>query len=163
MENKGKSKFIEFRNRDITKLFYLLGFDIRLVGNPEYPNFIMSNSFKLPINVSGNYLVIQSKFDRTGSKVQVELGKGKLNDKHVKDIRGRVIESMMDIEKRDIFKVKCGKLYLHEFKYMKGETRDIKFPVFATCNPKIIYTEDHADDIISKLSKEGYEVEIDKI
>ena len=118
----------------------------------------MDDNYKLPISVAGNSIIMYESFDNKDKKLQIELGKGKLEDENIKDIRKAVIESMVRIEKKNIFKIKLGEsLFLHDFKYVNmGGEHIPKYPLFAICDPKIIYTEEHAQEIIDKLSGDGY-------
>ncbi len=157
-QRKKNSTYTELRNRNIAKLFRLLGFGIRLVGNPDKPNFIIDNDFKLPIMVVGNNITINKNFeDKNG--LQIKLGEEKINSDNVKDISHAVISAIDCIEKKAIFKIKLGEsLYLHNFKYVsKNNNEHIpKYPLFAIYDPKIIYTFQYAHEILKKLTEDGY-------
>lgn len=150
------SKFIELRNRNIIKLFHMIGFNIRLVGNPEFPNFILDEEYKLPISVDGNAIVLRNKFNNSDDDLKIGLGKGKLDSNNIQHIGSKIIKFIFAIEKKAIFKIKLGaNLYLHDFKYI-GKDKP-KYPLFAIYDPKIIYTQEHAEEIIKNLNGEGYQ------
>lgn len=151
---KNKGKFLEFRNRDVVKLFHQLGINIRLVGNPEYPNLIMDNKFKLPVRVSGNEMIIYDKFEGE-EQVIVELGKDKITDENIQHIKDSVMNAMIGIERKGVYKIKIrnsGNLYLHDFRYTSLDGKDfIKHPVFSFIDPKIIHTEEHAKEVMDDI------------
>lgn len=137
-------------------------FRVRLVGNPEKPNFIIEDKFKLPIFVSGNGITIYDKFDNGRSKLlQLELGKGKYDEtnENTKYVIGKMIHAIQAAEKKNVYKIQLkGGLFLHDFKYVGvGNNHVPKYPIFAVHDPKIIYTEEHANEIIEKLNKDGYQ------
>lgn len=134
----------------------MVGFNIRLVGNPEYPNFILDEGHRLPITVEGNVVMIRDKFDNHTEDMAVEFGKGKINFEKIEiEFGTMLINILYKSEKLPIFKIRLSNgLYLHDFKYIGKNTP--RYPIFALYDPKIIYTQQHAQQTIEKLEEEGY-------
>lgn len=137
------------RNSKILQFFNLVSFEIRLVGNPEYPAIIVNDEWCMNAFIKKQYVNFTDAVSKGKTIKSYDITK----DEPILDVD---FKSLLDRGLcRKVFKIKEKASNMHVYAFatkMNNEGKKI-FPLFAKQNCKIYFNYNHASKVAKEFKK----------
>lgn len=168
------SVVIERRNLKLKMLFAKLGSNFRIIGNPNNPTVVMDESVVLSVWCHNFCVNFQDLPFKGNLLFSVKLtNHNTYSDSDIKKIINWLANPEYHRPAHKIA-IACGDkemscsipyLYLTGYNYINAEEKTGRYPVFANKCPKIYFTQSKAEEVLSELKKDGFDVflDVDKI
>lgn len=152
---------IDRRNQRLDEFFKLLNLPIRTIGNKNHPAFVYEEKYILNAYVHNFELRFTDNCNQGNVVYMVKLTEKPLFDKN------KIMSCIENYDKREVKKISLSntignpKLYLSGYNFLNKKEKLGRYPVFSAYIPKVYFTEENAESVLSELIGDGYSVELE--